>query len=360
MSSPTRAILLFGTIALLGCGSEGERKDLSAWLQQHAEASTGMAPEAARPAAAEGATGSPEEPAVGTARPNAATAAEATGDGGAVRHGAPVSKDVHDPRTGGGRPAPKHPSSERPTPAIDPRWDPSAFVARPLIGPFADENVLCDALGPVMFEPDVPDATAEVKCSFGKPVRLGEKERTAKPWSDWQVYVLSVEATGDTGRTVDERLVMRGPGGWFVGPTLAVAFERSPVEDERISWVLRDVVPGGPPELVAIHRGKTHDIMMGVNSDIVTEEQAMTICGFGSNALPSCTVPVEFVRYSEERPYTPGDPIGEEGHPRAPEPPSGWRMFHRFEAGTLVLRRTWGRLPPEYAHLEGYHYVVLP
>src|SRR5690606_26880819 len=91
-------------------------------------------------------------------------------------------------------------------------------------------------------------------------------------------------------------LAFKTQGGWFVSQEVAYVYNPGAfgifqgLEGQEL--VLRDVIPGGTPEVLFrfVHHG--HDSNMAGAEQLDSSFERLVVCGIGPSGKPSCTNPI--------------------------------------------------------------------
>jgi tetratricopeptide (TPR) repeat protein len=161
------------------------------------------------------------------------------------------------------------------------------FGVHPLIGPLAGgmeafckrpEN-RCDAMGDGEDKPEQGCEAVDVKVTGA----------LAPPWQE--VAVWSVSCTLRDDSDVGYHLAVRTARGWYVYAGLGTGGEgrRHGQELKVAALELRDVVPGGAPELVVRWSETQSSYSGGSNRSWDSEYDYLLVAGFGASGAPSAT-----------------------------------------------------------------------
>jgi hypothetical protein len=220
---------------------------------------------------------------------------------------------------------------------------PGALEAVPLEGPFASIAEYCKKL-------EAKDA--DEPCDAGDNPFAETRLPAAAPWMEVRVFVGGYEELCN--------LAIRTHAGWWVAEGFAECKLMGGRWDRNVSpegGELRDVVPGGAPELLLRWATEETFNVSDPDGEAMTihgvTSRKLLVCGIGPSKAPSCLGPVVTARDEStiSEPATRRDP-----------PPRSWKLEARLDAGVLTLAATGGAssLSAEESKLLGAHPLAFP
>lgn len=194
-------------------------------------------------------------------------------------------------------------------------------------------------------ESDEGFCAVEAKGKEAKKVKAALKAAKGKkrgPWPWEDLALVSRDSDGPAGT----RLAMKVGGQWYAAWLATWSMDGADHGGFALkSIAIKDVVPGGAPEIVIVGRwdelGESHSY-----ETHGTMRDGLWVCGVGASGAPSCA----FVYLGES--FTP--------HAYSASPSWKLRLSYKFDKQGRVVRKVKGKFPKDRRRDEGEDVADLP
>lgn len=217
-----------------------------------------------------------------------------------------------------------------------------------MAGPFASIATYCESVAKVTCTHETLSFPDETRFACQREREAGPAPRSGGVYQDIELVSTACyfDARARYG-TKHYHLAIKTPAGWFVGVALAERWSNRHCEGETkaLEFALRDIVPGGSPELVL--RLETQVDCAGGGSESVRTDETLAVAGIGHSGVPSSTAGIPLHHVESSGSTDPSDKDAESSK-------SEVRLRHRFlPDGSLELSGKKKELPPALAELLG-------
>ena len=248
----------------------------------------------------------------------------------------------------------------------------NSFTGVAPAGPFPDLAAACDSFAK---RAQADDADVRIHCgqTRGEPDE-GTNEPIEKTVSGQGAilearFVETPLTWSDDGWSTESyyHLVLRTAAGWYWVDELAYVYNPGAFgiyEELSVETLaLRQIVPGGEPELEVSFTHSRMDSDMGLNEVEEWQRRVLIVCGVGGSGAPTCTEQIGFAE-SASRGILIEEDEGREEFEHDPRDlyDTSWKLSYAFDGnGAVVLTGDFGRPKDPIARaLLGAHPLVFP